>query len=109
MLRWCACACVCQQLVGPDRRRFVKDHKIILADVAKAIATQKYGENEFADFVEKHSSVLESLGVFGHIIRTVRLLSTEEVQNLKEECANFGCAWRESYPIENSPARQVLL
>lgn len=53
---------------------------------------------ECADFVKRHSAVIEQLDIVGHLTRAVRPLEAAEVETLKEACAAFGVAWRESYP-----------
>ena len=82
------------QLVGPDCRRFLLLFGPILSDPASKITEAGHSKAEADDFVQRHTAVLEPLVIVGHLSRAVRMLSADEISELKLACARFGAAWR---------------
>jgi hypothetical protein len=89
-------------LVGPDCRRFLENLEGILRRVAAAML-ESGGDTpqvrqECEDFVERHMAVGRPLKVALQLLRRVERLNATDQVILKEACAEFGKAWRTSYP-----------
>ena len=85
------------QLVGPNCRRFLLLFGPILSDPASKITEAVHSKAEADDFVQRHTAVLEPLVIVGHLSRAVRMLSADEISELKHAGARFGAAWRAGY------------
>jgi len=72
------------QHVGRDCRRF------LLFGRSSASTEVVHSKAEADDFVQKHSVVLEPLVIVDHLIRALRMLSADEILELKLACARFG-------------------
>jgi hypothetical protein len=81
------------QLAGPDCRRFLLLFGPILSDLASKITKAGHSKAESDDFVQRHTAVLEPLLIVGHLTRAVRMLSADEISELKLACVRFGAAW----------------
>ena len=101
-------------LVGPDCRRHLEKHDVILEDIRKGMLAARYGGTEARDFVDRHTAVLKELVVVSSITRRVNragaggLLSDAERAELKRACAAFGAAWRESYRRILTPKAHIV-
>ena len=81
------------QLAGPDCRRFLLLFGPILSDLASKITKAGHSKAESDDFVQRHTAVLEPLLIVSHLTRAVRMLSADEISELKLACVRFGAAW----------------
>ena len=81
------------QLVGPDCRHFLLLFGPIISDLASKITEAGHSKAEADDFVQRHTAVLEPLVIVGHLTRAVRMLSADEISELKHAGARFGAAW----------------
>ena len=101
-------------LVGPDCRRLLEKHDVILEDIRKGMVAARYGGTEARDFVDRHTAVLKELVVVSSITRRVKgagaggLLSDAERAELKRACAAFGEAWRASYHRILTPKGNIV-
>ena len=101
-------------LVGPDCRRLLENHDVILGDIRKGMLAARYGGTDARDFVDRHTAVLKELVVVSSITRRVNragaggLLSDAERAELKRACAAFGAAWRESYRRILTPKAHIV-
>ena len=86
--------------MGPDCRTLLDVHDELLGVISVAMLDNSYGAAEAEAFVSRHSAVLKPLKVVSRLTRKVTdgLLSQEEQTELKTACAEFGDAWRASYP-----------
>ena len=91
------------QLARPDCRRFLlfAGASFSLADPQQEfhLTSTEAGHSkaEADDFVQRHSEVFEPLATVAHLTRAVRMLSVDEISELKLACAGFGAPWREGY------------
>ncbi len=88
------------KLVGPDCRTLLEVYDEVLGKISDSMLEKEYGDAEARDFVSRHSAVLKPLKVVSRLTRKVTdgLLPQEEQTALKAACAEFGNAWRASYP-----------
>jgi len=77
-------------LVGPDCRRFFES--------LRPSGNTEHVQKERDDFLERHMAVAEPLRVALRLIRRVEQLKEADQVKLKAACAEFGSAWRTSYP-----------
>ena len=74
-----------------------------------------HGDVEAADFVQRHSRVIEPLAVVSSGTRRVTgsgadgLLSEDEKTELKGACAAFGVAWTASYNRPLTPKGHIIV
>ena len=58
-----------------------------------------HSQAEADDFMKRHTAVLRPLATVAHLTRAVRMLSADEISELKVACARFGAALREEFGI----------
>ena len=83
-------------LVGPDVRKFLLSHGLIIAELAAKIAEVE-GPAAAAKFSVRHLRVLKELTIVSHPTRTTEMLTPVQLNELDLACTNFGVAYRLSY------------
>ena len=83
-------------LVGPDVRKFLLSHGLIIAELAAKIAEVE-GPAAAAKFSVRHLRVLKELTIVSHPTRTTEMLTPVQLSELDLACTNFGVAYRLSY------------
>ena len=101
-------------MVGPDCRTLLENYAAILAYMSDKIEAI-HDHVEAADFVQRHSRVMEPLALVSSGTRRVTgsgadgLLSEDEKTELKEACAAFGVAWKASYDRPLTPKGHIVV
>ena len=85
-------------LVGPDCRRFLKEHRVILDAIVCAMREESYAEDQCAAFREYHTRILTQLDKIGALSRKVTMLTDSEIEELSHACETYGAAARASVP-----------